>query len=57
MQLEQFKELFNPLPGNHYIQVTSAVDETTDTFYELMQSVGGKLSLAYYHEALDAPDL
>lgn len=57
MQLEQFKELFNPLPGNHYIQVTSAVDETTNTFYELMQGVGGELSLAYYHEDLQTPDL
>ena len=57
MKLEQFKELFNPLPGNHYIQVTSAVDETTSMLYELMQSVGGELSLAYYHEDLSAPDL
>jgi hypothetical protein len=57
MNLEQFKELFNPLPGNHYIQVTSKVDDTTTTFYELMQSVGGELSLAYYHEQEEAPDL
>jgi hypothetical protein len=46
--LKQFLELFHPLPGNHYIQVTTEVDETTDALYELMQSVGGELRLAIY---------
>lgn len=55
MDLKQFKELFNPLPGNHYIQVTSSIDATTDTFYKLMQEVGGELSIAYYDEALETP--
>lgn len=48
--LKQFLELFNPLPGNHYIQVTTHTDETTDLLYELMQNVGGELRLAIYTE-------
>lgn len=48
--LKQFLELFNPLPGNHYIQVTTHADETTDALYELMQSRGGELRLALYTE-------
>ena len=55
MDLKQFKELFNPLPGNHYLQVTSTIDATTDTFYKLMQSVGGELSIAYYNEMAETP--
>lgn len=48
--LEQFKELFNPLPGNHYMQVTTSVDETTYELYEMMKIVDGELSLAIYDE-------
>jgi len=55
MDLKQFKELFNPLPGNQYIQVTSSIDAITDTLYALMQSVGGELSIAYYDESLENP--
>lgn len=46
--LTQFKELFNPLPGNHYIQVVTYVDETTDALYELMKNVDGELRIAVY---------
>ncbi|MBU1217639.1 hypothetical protein KJ870_05295 [bacterium] len=46
--LKQFLELFNPLPGNHYIQVTTCTDETTDALYKLMQNAGGELRLALY---------
>lgn len=48
--LKQFKELFNPLPGNHYIQVTTHIDETTTALYELLQSVGGELRIALYRD-------
>jgi hypothetical protein len=50
MDLKQFLELFNPYPGNNYLQVTTAIDETTDAFYELMKSVDGVLNLVLYTE-------
>jgi hypothetical protein len=48
--LEQFKKLFNPLPGNHYLQVTTIVDDISFLFDEMMQGVGGKFNLAVYSE-------
>ncbi len=50
MNLEQFLELFNPLPGNHYLQVTSIIDETTFALNELIKGVEGELRLAIYSE-------
>ena len=50
MDLEQFLELFNPYPGNHYLQITTNVDETTDALYSLMEGVDGELSLVVYDE-------
>jgi hypothetical protein len=46
--LKQFLELFNPLPGNHYIQVTTQTDATTQALYELLQKVGGELRIAHF---------
>ena len=48
MDLKQFLELFNPLPGNRYIQVTTNVDETSDALYKLMQEKDGEFRLAMY---------
>ncbi len=48
--LDQFLELFNPLPGNHYLQVTTEVDETTDALVKVLEKVGGEFSLALYSE-------
>ena len=50
MDLKQFLELFNPYPGNHYLQITTEVDEITDAFYELMKGVDGELSLVLYSD-------
>jgi len=50
VDLRQFKELFHPLPGNHYLQVTTKTDETTDALYKMMNEVDGKLTLAIYDE-------
>ena len=50
MDLKQFLELFNPYPGNNYLQVTTEVDETTDAFYELLKGVDGVLNLVIYKE-------
>jgi len=46
--LQQFLELFNPHPGNHYMQVTTVVDETTHLLYDLMQNKDGEFSLVLY---------
>jgi len=50
MDLKQFLELFNPYPGNNYLQITTEIDKTTDAFYELMSSVDGVLNLVLYTE-------
>ncbi|MDD5157851.1 hypothetical protein [Sulfurimonas sp.] len=48
--LEQFKKLFNPLPGNCYLQVTTEVDDTTIWFDEIIKKVDGRFNLALYSE-------
>jgi hypothetical protein len=58
LNLEKFKELFRPLPGNHYLQVSTCRDEITELLEELMSSVDGELNLVLYNEenlALDKP--
>lgn len=47
-KLAQFQELFNPLPGNRYLQVTTTPDDITELFSEMMRQVGGELHLALY---------
>ena len=51
--LKQFLELFNPLPGNHYLQVTTSPDETTHALSQLMSDVDGELGLVVYNEEDD----
>lgn len=48
--LEQFKKLFNPLPGNHYLHVTTALDDIAFLFEKAMQDVGGKFDLVIYDQ-------
>lgn len=48
--LKQFLELFKPLPGNHYLQVTTLPDETTTALCRILQNVGGELTLVVYDE-------
>ncbi len=48
MEINQFLELFNPLPGNHYLQVTTSPDETTCALNEMVKEVGGEFSLYIY---------
>ncbi|MBN2782923.1 MAG: hypothetical protein JXQ66_06755 [Campylobacterales bacterium] len=42
--------MFNPLPGNHYLEVTTKVDEITDSLDNLLKKVDGELNLALYSE-------
>ncbi len=55
MDLKQFLELFNPLPGNHYLEVCTSVDEITEELYKMMEKVDGELSLAIYNN--EEPDV
>ncbi len=48
MELQQFLELFHPLPGNHYIEVTTQVDDVSYALSKLMQEVEGKFELVLY---------
>ena len=48
--LKQFLQLFNPLPGNHYLQVTTSLDETTTALSDILRAVDGELSVALYNE-------
>ncbi len=50
MDLKQFLELFNPLPGNHFLQVTTSPDETTTALGDMAKSVDGEFSLVVYDE-------
>lgn len=53
MHLEKFRDLFNPLPGNHYLQVTTEIDATSELMSEFMKSVDGEFSLVVYSEKED----
>ena len=48
MKLDQFLELFNPLPGNHYIQVTTKPDATSEALNKMIAAVDGEFRLAIY---------
>ena len=50
MNLEQFSQLFNPLPGNHFLQITTAKDEITKVLSLMLEGVDGELDLALYNE-------
>ena len=48
--LTQFLQLFNPFPGNHYLQVTTTPDETTHALSKILADVDGELGLVIYGE-------
>jgi hypothetical protein len=50
MDLKQFMGIFNPLPGNCYMQVTTQPDQSTFALEELLKSVNGELRVVYYTE-------
>jgi len=50
MKLDQFLELFNPLPGNHYLQVTTKPDATTLALQDIIKKVDGEFRVAIYAE-------
>ena len=50
MNLDKFRELFTPLPGNHYLHVSTCKDEIVELFHAMMDGVDGELNTAYYNE-------
>jgi hypothetical protein len=50
MQLQQFLELFRPLPGNCYLHVSTQRDEITGALEKLLEDVDGELRTAFYNE-------
>ncbi len=48
--MQQFLELFHPLPGNSYLLVTSKIDEIADALHGKIAEVGGNFSIALYGE-------
>ncbi|MEO1954409.1 MAG: hypothetical protein ABGW74_06870 [Campylobacterales bacterium] len=47
--LTRFLQLFNPYPGNHYMQVTTIVDDTTTALSNLLDGIG-EFTLVVYGE-------
>ncbi len=50
MNLEQFLQLFNPLPGNHYLQISQSRDEVSDALENILKDVNGTLDLTLYND-------
>ena len=46
--MKQFLELFNPLPGNSYLLVSTKIDKIADELYTKIKSVDGELKIALY---------
>ena len=46
--MQQFLELFHPLPGNSYLLVTSKIDQIADALFEKVTAVDGHFSIALY---------
>ena len=48
--LKQFLELFNPYPGNSFLEVNVGISDTTIALQELLQKVDGNLDLVIYND-------
>lgn len=46
----RIRELFNPLPGNRYLEVASGIDELSYLMASMMEDVGGRLNIALYEQ-------
>jgi len=53
----RIKELFNPLPGNRYLEVTTNIDGVSFLLAQLMEDVGGKFNIALYDDIGAEPDI
>jgi len=50
MNLTQFLELFRPLPGNSYLQVSTQEDAISVALKELLEGVDGELEVILYND-------
>lgn len=50
MDLKQFLELFNPLPGNHYLQVTQEKNLISSELSKILEAVNGELKIELLSE-------
>jgi len=50
MQLKQFLELFNPYPGNNFIEVSTKLSETTVALKNLLNQTDSTLELVFYSQ-------
>jgi hypothetical protein len=48
--MQQFLELFHPLPGNSYLIVTSKIDQVVFELHKKIKEVDGKFAIALYGE-------
>ena len=48
--MQQFLELFHPLPGNSYLLVTSKIDSMAAALHDKIAEVDGSFSIALYGE-------
>ena len=46
--MQQFLELFSPLPGNSYLLVTKKIDRVADALFAKLEAVGGNFSIVLY---------
>ena len=46
--MQQFLELFHPLPGNSYLLVTSKIDAVAKVLHDKITKVDGNFSIALY---------
>lgn len=53
----RIRELFNPLPGNRYLEVTTNVDEISFLLAQMMEDVGGRFNLALYGSSAAEADI
>lgn len=53
----RIRELFNPLPGNRYLEVTTHIDDLSFLLSSLMEGVGGRLNIALYADDAKADDI
>ncbi|WP_294932918.1 hypothetical protein [Sulfurimonas sp.] len=53
----RIRELFNPLPGNRYFEITTHVDELSYLLSSLMEEVDGILNIALYADEIKEQDI
>lgn len=53
----RIRELFNPLPGNRYLEITTHVDKLSSLLSSLMEDVDGRFNIALYGDNTKAQDI